>query len=73
MKSFISAGLWQEESKDIKNDSGSTIGMNLNGNSVVICTSKNATEQIPYINIYEDKNQNGIVAETIRQMRKKSL
>lgn len=45
----------------IKNDSGSTIGMNLNGNSVVICTSKNATEQIPYINIYEDKNQNGIV------------
>lgn len=45
----------------IKNDSGSTMGINLNGNSAVIRMSENSTSDKVCINIYNDKNRNGKV------------
>ena len=45
----------------IKNDSGNTLGINLNGNSAVIRMSENSTSDKACINIYNDKNRNGKV------------
>ena len=43
----------------VKNDAGSTMGIDLNGNSVIIRKSDKSTSQSTYINIYNDKNRNG--------------
>ena len=40
----------------VKNDAGSTMGIDLNGNSVIIRKSDKSTSQSTYINIYNDKN-----------------
>lgn len=47
----------------VKNDAGSTMGIDLNGNSVIIRKSNKSTSQSTYINIYNDKNRNGELDE----------
>ena len=47
----------------VKNDAGSTMGIDLNGNSVIIRKSDKSTSQSTYINIYNDKNRNGELDE----------